>query len=282
MENAIRGSVEALVGARIEAIRTASGGYSPAHRWIVDAGNESYFVKVGVPPVASTHLRHEAEVYRKLRLGCMPKVIGFVDDPVHPLLVLEDLTMADWPPPWRKSIISSALSAIADFQAIEAELPFYRDLHGYPEAGWWGTISANQPHFLALDVVTEAWFNEHVPVLVESELSESPDGTALTHFDLRSDNICFVQRSPRIIDWSHACLGNPKLDLGLFLPSLAADGGPLPESILDDEPGVAAWVAGFFAYHASKPFIRTAPLVRIMQRRLLHQALAWVRRALVI
>jgi hypothetical protein len=34
-------------------------------------------------------------------------------------------------------------------------------------------------------------------------------------------------------------------------------------------------VAGFFAWHASKPFIPSAPGVREMQRTLLRKALPW-------
>jgi hypothetical protein len=39
-------------------------------------------------------------------------------------------------------------------------------------------------------------------------------------------------------------------------------------------------VAGFFAWHASKPHIPTAPAVRAMQRRLLVSALPWAVREL--
>jgi hypothetical protein len=55
------------------------------------------------------------------------------------------------------------------------------------------------------------------------------------------------------VDWSLACLGNSALDLGLFLPGLASEGGPAPESILPNARGIAAWVSGFLAVHASKP-----------------------------
>ena len=107
-------------------------------------------------------------------------------------------------------------------------------------------------------------------------------GDSVVHFDLRSDNVCFLGKRACLVDWSHACLGNPTLDLGLFLPGLASEGGPLPGDILPAEPGIAAWVAGFFAYHAAKPLIPEAPGVRAMQARHLAEALAWADDALAL
>ncbi len=39
---------------------------------------------------------------------------------------------------------------------------------------------------------------------------------------------------------SHACLGNPRIDLGLFLPGLSAEGGPPSDEVMPDAPDVAA------------------------------------------
>ena len=68
--------------------------------------------------------------------------------------------------------------------------------------------------------------------------------------------------------------------LGLWLPSLAYEGGPEPEQILPDAPEVAAWVSGFFAARAGLPQIPDAPRVRWVQRRQLATALPWAVRAL--
>jgi aminoglycoside phosphotransferase (APT) family kinase protein len=102
----------------------------------------------------------------------------------------------------------------------------------------------------------------------------------LTHWDLRSDNICIGNNAALFVDWNLACLSNPTLDLGFFLPSLAYEGGPAPERILPDAPEVAAWVAGFFAARAGLPTIPDAPFVRRVQRQQLETALPWAIRAL--
>ena len=113
-------------------------------------------------------------------------------------------------------------------------------------------------------------------------------GDHLCHFDLRSDNLC-LGNSPAgenapghalLIDWNGASLSNPSLDLGCWLPSLAREGGPLPEVLLPDAPEVAAWVSGFFAARAGLPVIPNAPRVRWIQQEQLHAALPWVVRAL--
>jgi hypothetical protein len=97
---------------------------------------------------------------------------------------------------------------------------------------------------------------------------------------LRSDNICLTESRAIFVDWNLACLSNPKLDLGFWLPSLAYEGGPEPETILPDAPEIAAWVAGFFAARAGRPEIHDAPRVRLVQRQQLETALPWAVRSL--
>jgi aminoglycoside phosphotransferase (APT) family kinase protein len=121
---------------------------------------------------------------------------------------------------------------------------------------------------------------QSLPILIEAEAACSPAGDAVTHWDLRSDNICIVERGAVLIDWGEACLSNPKLDLGFWLPSLAHEGGPRPDDILPAEPEIAAWVSGFFAARAGMAEIADAPFVRRVQREQLLTALPWACRAL--
>lgn len=104
----------------------------------------------------------------------------------------------------------------------------------------------------------------------------------MTHFDLRSDNICMSRTGAKFIDWAEACLGNLAVDLGFWLPSLNYEGGPPPEELLPNAPDVAAWVSGFFAARAGLPNIPDAPFVRRVQREQLSTALPWVARALTL
>jgi hypothetical protein len=79
-----------------------------------------------------------------------------------------------------------------------------------------------------------------------------------------------------------ACVGNARLDLAFWLPTLTSEGGPAPEAFLPDAPNEAALVSGFFAARAGRPEIRTAPRVRAGQLQLLRHALPWACRALGI
>jgi hypothetical protein len=83
-----------------------------------------------------------------------------------------------------------------------------------------------------------------------------------------------------ILDWPEAAIANPDLDLAFWLPSLQADGGPGPESILGQAPELAAWVAGYFFSRAALPPIPEAPYVRPLQLAQSRTALPWAARAL--
>jgi aminoglycoside phosphotransferase (APT) family kinase protein len=119
-----------------------------------------------------------------------------------------------------------------------------------------------------------------LPLLIAAENDCSTEGASLTHWDLRSDNICLIGSRVIFVDWNLACMSNPQLDLGFWLPSLAAEGGPEPERILPHAPEVAALVAGYFAARAGLPEIVDAPRVRRAQRQQLKTALPWAIRAL--
>lgn len=131
-----------------------------------------------------------------------------------------------------------------------------------------------------LGLVAPRWLDDNLDDLRAVAGTVSATGTSVTHFDLRSDNVCLSPDRVHVIDWSHACLGDPTIDLGLFLPGVEAAGGLPPETLLPQCPGVAAWVAGFYAWHASKAEVPAAQTVRSMQRRHLRFALQWVGRAL--
>ena len=119
-----------------------------------------------------------------------------------------------------------------------------------------------------------------MPKLIAAEQSCELAGDSLTHLDLRSDNLCITTSGVKFIDWAEACRSDARVDLGFFLPSLAYEGGPPPETVLPDAPDVAALVAGFLAMRAGLPSIPGSPHVRRVQREQLSAALPWAIRAL--
>jgi hypothetical protein len=262
--------------------RPVTGGYTAAARYLVSNDQYAAFAKLGATPLSARMLRLEAGNYRRISGSFMPRLLGFDDRHNEPpLLVIEDLSAAKWPPPWSPGEVDAVLAQIRAMHASTAALEPFAAVHGHWASGW--QVVADDPApFLALGLVSAQWLQRALPVLLEAEAACSTDGDAVTHYDLRSDNICIGPDGAKFVDWSEACLGNPRLDLGAWLPSLHFEGGPPPEAMLPDAPEIAAWLAGFFAARAGLPIIPDAPLVRRVQQEQLSTALPWAQRALAL
>jgi Ser/Thr protein kinase RdoA (MazF antagonist) len=256
------------------------GGYSPAARWRVrTVDGERAFVKMARSEHTRRALRAEHRVLGELRVDFAPGLIGFADDDAHPLLAIEDLGDARWPPPWDPALVEQVRDTIARLHAMTTTLPPFGVVHAGEDHGW-RTVAEDPAPLLALGLVSAKQLDILLPELIAAEEGASLEGDALTHFDIRSDNLCLAARGVVLIDWNLACRGRPEMDLGFWLPSLEMEGGPPPEAFLPDHPGVAAWVSGFFAARAGLPVIPEAPRVRDVQRAQLETAWPWVLRAL--
>jgi hypothetical protein len=255
------------------------GGYTPAARYVAANGGDSVFVKIATSAVTAGMLRRELVAYRAVAAPFMPRFVGGQDHPTRPLLIIEDLAGAAWPPPWTDARVADTLMAIETMHALTPDLPSWPALNGDKVLGW-RNVAKNPAAFLSLGLADEDWLARSLPALEEAETACATTGSALIHFDLRSDNICFSARGAVFVDWAASCLGSADLDLGGWLPSLAFEGGPPPESILPNAPKVSAWVSGYFAARAGLPTIPDAPFVRRVQREQLTTALPWAQRAL--
>lgn len=271
--------IERLVGAKVESYRRVEGGYTPALRLLCKTARATFFAKVGATPGTSKSLRREIHIYNSISGDFMPRLVASEDDESEPILVIEDLSARHWPPPWDGRQVELTLAQIEALHNARASVETYAQVYGTDDATWRAVAAAPEP-FLSLGMADAEWLEAALPALVECEEGCSTAGESLTHCDLRSDNICVTDDRAVFVDWNAACLSNPRLDLGFWLPSLAYEGGPEPEEILPDAPEVAAWVSGFFAARAGLPEISDAPRVRTVQRRQLETALPWAVRAL--
>jgi hypothetical protein len=253
-------------------------GYTPAERWLAATSTSSVFVKCGATPLTAKWLRREFHAYAQVKGPFIPEIVGWEDDERAPMLILEDLSQNIWPPPWTRERIDQVRECLDAMHATHAAMPSFNAIHG--RVSGWNDVAVDPAEFLSLKIAPAAWLDKALPMLLQAESACPTLGAVLTHWDIRSDNICITPRGVKLIDWPASCLSNPKLDLGFWLPSLASEGGPLPEAMLPDEPEVAAWICGFFAARAGKPEIADAPLVRSVQRRQLTAALSWAIRAL--
>lgn len=269
-----------LTGQRPVQVRTVQRGYTPATRLVITlADNSTCFAKVATTDYIAPWLRQEYYIYQNLAGTFMPRCLGWDDDGREPILLLEDLSGAFWPPPWNEELIEAVLEALAAISTTTiAGLPSITADQSLL-AGWQRVAEDPQP-FLALGLVSSSWLEAALPTLLGLDIAAAIEGETLLHLDVRSDNICLVGRRAMLIDWNHACLGHPHVDVGGWLASLAAEGGPPPQSILPDAAEIAAMMSGYFASKAGLPIIPEAPHVRQIQYVQLKTALPWVIRAL--
>lgn len=276
----MRARVESLLGDRIVQVKPVVGGYTAAGRWRVElSSGGTAFVKAGASALTAEALRLEANVYRALQAPFMPELRAWQDHPQEPVLVLEDLGAADWPPPWDSTLVDEVRSALDAVHGSRAALPRSLELHG-KMGGDWLAVANDPAPFLKLGLATAEWLERALPALLAASAQLVDEGDEVIHLDVRSDNLCRAARGVVLIDWNGACIGNGALDTGFWLPSLEAEGGPLPEVTLPHRPDVAACVSGFFAARAGCAPLADAPHVRGVQLQQLRPALLWVSRAL--
>jgi hypothetical protein len=284
--------------ADIERVRRALGAVPVAWRAVPGHGAPStrrfmvelpdggtVFVKIAAFDYVADWFRDERLAYDALDgIPSLPRLLGWDDDGEAPLLALEDLSGARWPPPWDRSSVDAVLSALdALHSAIpRCTLPTADERQFGLDS--WPDVAADPALFLATGICSPEWLTNHLPALAAASAAARIDGEHVLHFDVRSDNLCLTEDRVLFVDWNHACIGNPVLDTASWLPSLEAEGGPAPEAVLaPDTSGlseIAALLAGYFCARAGLPEISQAPHVRRLQREQAGTALPWAARML--
>jgi thiamine kinase-like enzyme len=271
-----------VVGARPVAWQERAGGYSTAERYSVELEDgRRVFVKAAEPEHLARWIRREHEVYSSLDGSFIPELLGFDDDRVRPLLVLEDLSHADWGTTWTDERVGLVRAALAELQAA----PPPPNTHSVRETfsdlfGRWHVIAEDPEPFLSLGVRSREWLDERLPALIEAADAVPADGDTLCHLDVRSDNLCTLGGRAVLVDWNWLSLGSPDFDVAGWACSLMLEGGPAPWELLPGSPELAAFLAGVWAAVAGLPPPETAPNVRAFQVAQLRIALDWVDRDL--
>jgi hypothetical protein len=271
------GRAEALLGSEAETwAQVTRRGYSLNEHWTVRfADGTRAFLKAGSIDPSPQWIRDERAVFAAVSGPFMPRFLGF-EDGDEPLLALEDLMPARWPPPWRDDDIELVLAALAEAAAAEVDGTLVRLEDAHPND--WRRVERDPQPFLSTGLRDEAWLARTLPALVEAADAAPLHGESLVHCDVRSDNLCVKDGRVVLVDWNHARLGDPRFDIAFWAPSLVLEKGPPPEEFGVDE--FAAFVAGFFAARAGLPKPAGAPTVREFQRAQAEVALAWAERVL--
>ncbi len=272
----LEGRVCRLMGERPVEWRSVNRGYTPAERWVVRfEGGLFAFVKVGTSIDTARWLRAEHHMYSWVSAPFMPRLLAW-EDGAAPILVLEDLSSARWPPPWSPELIGRVLDTLARVAAspVPEELSDLESLRDRRLAGWTRVVEDPAP-FLSLGLCSEGWLAIALPALLRAAGEAELSGDSLLHFDVRSDNLCFSGDRTLLVDWNSACRGNPRVDVAAWLSSLRAEGGPEPWEIMPHEPGLAALLAGYWAARAGLPPTQPGSRVRDVQLAQLQVALPW-------
>ncbi len=278
-------TVEGLTGRAVVARHDPPGtGYTPAIRFVaeLDSGDR-VFVKAPPDRHIASWIQQEITFYRAVAGPFLPRFVGARDaTPTdQPVLVIEDLSAARWPPPWDDDAVAAVVETLGRVHASPsgAAVAALDEVQPALRRGW-HEVERRPTILTGTGLCSPAWLGEVMPHFLDAVRRAPLAGDSLCHLDVRSDNLCLMaDGSVRLVDWNYACRANPDLDLAFWVPSLAHETGLEPEELgIEIDPGLAAVVAGFFAARAGLPVIPKAPRVRTIQRDLLAVALPWAAR----
>jgi thiamine kinase-like enzyme len=283
--------VSRLVGAQPVSWEPRFASWQP--QAAVPGGNERFavvlddgrriFVKAAQAEHTAAWLRREHEVYVHLRGSFMARLEAFEDDPLYPVLVLEDLSDADWTVRWDAERVSQVRAALAELAPSEPPPSTGTVRETFPTFFQrWQGVEADPEPFLSTGIRSREWLARALPTLLAAADAAPVDGDDLLHLDVRSDNLCFREGKALLVDWNWCSRGNADFDLAAWLPSLAMEGGPQPWDVLPRGGAFAAFLAGIWASVVGLPPPATAPTVRGQQRSQLEVALAWCEHELAI
>lgn len=268
--------VEKILEGKISRTKSIQGGYTLANRFIVELKNgQRFFIKQATDNDTAAWLRSEHLIYSNLHENYLPRLIAWEDSQAYPILILEDLSEAEWKYVWDSEKIKSVLFTL---EKVRKTIP----PQGLPSlesqrnnfAGW--KILAQDPQpFLSLGLASSKWLQAALPILIDADETAPLAGNELVHVDIRSDNICFQDNRAILIDWNWACLGNGAFDIVGWLPSLYTEGGKPPDIKIEDAGKLSALVSGFWAARAGLPPPHPGSNLREVQKNQLAISLAW-------
>jgi hypothetical protein len=232
LPQAVRERVNRLVGGTVVAAVNCPGGFSPgfASRLVLDDGR-----RVFVKAIATDAGDWQAQIYRTEASVAAnlpatvpaPQLLGTYDDDGWVMLAYEDIDGHE-PDPWSPADLARVLTTLDTLWTLPTEPAILPTDH--PRLGGWSEVAAD-PSGPAELATQSAWAARRLADLVQLETDGlvAARGTTIVHFDLYPHNILLSPHRVVFVDWPHARLGAPVVDLVSVLASAAADG-------LDPEP----------------------------------------------
>ena len=255
----VQGEVERWLGSEIVRAVTQPTGFSPgvAARLTAADGRRVFAKAVGPEPNADAPTFHRREIAiaasppdaapsprllwsydegpsqnRHSREGGNPGVGGGLDDEDRGwvLLLFEDVDGRHPTQPWRLDQLDRVIAAMEDLAGTLTPSPLPASVVGTAGERLLGRRSwrrLRDDHPSRLDSV-DKWTRRHLDTLVaiEDSVADALAGDTLLNYDVRADNILLTQGRTWFVDWPHACVGPPWLDVVAFAPSVTMQGGP--------------------------------------------------------
>jgi aminoglycoside phosphotransferase (APT) family kinase protein len=282
----VRAEIERACGASVVEAVTAPGGFSPglAAR-VLCADGRPWFVKAAsseVNPDTPRLHRQEARV-----LGDLDSLIGSGQLPVPRLratveydswfaLILDDIDGRHPALPWQDEQVGQVIGALDRLADVLTPAPITAPAIGHylgaDFTGW--RILARNPG----DERIDPWSRARLADLaaLEATWAAHAAGTTLLHADIRADNLLLTDDGVVVVDWPHACRGAAFVEVVLWAPSVAMQGGPESADLLArsragrsasraDLTATVCALAGYFTEGSLRPPPPGLPTVRAFQ-----------------
>ncbi len=296
----VRAGIEQICGAPVVRAATQPGGFSPgvAARVLCADGRRCFIKAVSAeanPDSPAMH-RREAQVLRALdpliasgELAA-PRLRGMTDVGHWTALVLDDVDGRQPSVPWQAGELAKVVAALDQLADVLTPSPItasgIAEVHGADLTGW--RTLAGEPGAGRRSRLDE-WSAKHLDLLAEIEQGWAvhASGDTLVHADIRADNLLLTPDQVVVVDWPHACVGAAFLDVVLFAPSVAMQGGPAPADLVartragraaghDQLVAVVCALAGFFTEQSLRPAAPGLPTLRAFQDAQARVAREWL------
>lgn len=291
----VRNGIEAMLGARVVSTEDSEHGFSPgfAARAVLDNGS-GVFLKVGGPepePKTVEFHRGEARIAAALPAGVpAPRLLDVYDEGGWIGLAYEEVYGRNPSLPWSRA--DTRHGRCCDRAAAEVATPAPSAIESVTrrlnfDPGGWARVAEEAG---LLDRLGDPFVDSNLAALIELEThaASASSGETLLHLDIRADNVLLSDRGPVFVDWAQAGVGARWVDLLLFLPSVAMQGGPEPGSVFDNHAlaaGVSAddvsamvcALAGFYIERGLRPPAPGRTTVRRFQYVQGLKALDWLK-----
>ena len=303
LPRSVRTRIAELAGAGVAAETSATSGFSPGFAAVLELDNgHEVFVKAISPeqnPISPELARREIVVAAALPPEVpAPRLVWSDDDGTWVLLGFEAVHGRSPEQPWLAADVAQVLAALGELAAARPLAPhgllpvtetLAADFANWRTAA--GSPVAARTQEAALHGERGAWVLAHVEDLAgwEDGWAAAAAGSSLVHGDLRADNVLLDSERTWLVDWPHAAVGAPWLDLALMLPSVEMQGGGDADALFWNHPvsagvepaalrSVLAALAGAFAHGSLQPAPRGIPNLRRFQGAQAAVTLDWLRR----